>query len=167
MSLPLSLSAAILRERMKHISRQQMEKEKQTPSSEIRLDAECLKRRSLKSEAIPYSVVSLKLSMSLYFLLKEIVNLAEQTRSAVGSSRHSEVEKKAWPWSSHPEFLHPPQPSPQLHLLGRGHGGVSLLSDPLSLMANETKWPSNSRGRESRETPEEIPPESGGLSNRL
>jgi hypothetical protein len=43
----LTLSAPIQQEIMKHISRQQMEKEKQTPSSEIRLCAECLLKQSL------------------------------------------------------------------------------------------------------------------------
>lgn len=37
-----------------------------------------LRSKVFQSEAISYSVASLKLSMNLYFLLKEIVNLTKQ-----------------------------------------------------------------------------------------
>lgn len=92
------------------------------------------KAKSLKSEAISYSVASLKLSMNLYFLLKEIVNLTKQMRSYIECSCSFRTVKKHLYWSSHLGSSCCPQLNSQTSFppLSLNEGSVSSCLAPLS-----------------------------------
>lgn len=117
---------------------------------------------SLKSEAISYAIAGLKLSMNLYFLLKEIVNLTKQMESHIECSCSFRVVKCFF-WPFRLECSCSPSAKltsfiPRLfwrkatfHVaLFSSHSSVAPIRD-----ANEkpTRWSSNSPGKVSREDP--------------